>query len=99
MGKEGEKLAGITQPKQRIPSLTNTAKYRVPDALLHNERILREIKNVSNLSYTRQLQDFNLWAQQNGYKFILEVKPGAKLTGPLVEQIKAGNIILKYLGK
>jgi len=71
----------------------------VPDELLHDEIILREIKNVSSLSYTRQLQDFNLWAQQNGYKFVLEVKPGAKLTGPLLEQIQSGNIILENLGK
>lgn len=31
LGKEGEDLAGITQQKERIPSLTNSKKYRVPD--------------------------------------------------------------------
>ncbi len=99
LGQEGEEIAGITKPKERIPSKTQTANYRVPDELLHDEKILREIKNVSNLSYTKQLKDFNLWAKDNGYKFILEVRPGAKLSGPLEAQIKQGNIILKELGK
>ena len=38
-------------------------------------------------------------AKQNGYQFILEVRPGAKLSGPLQEAIKNGEIILKYIGQ
>jgi hypothetical protein len=99
LGKEGEAAAGIINPKQRIPSLSGTAKYRIPDELLHDQKILREIKNVSSQSYTNQLKDFNAWAKQNGYQFILEVRPGAKLSGPLQEAIKNGEIILKYIGQ
>lgn len=74
-------------------------EYRIPDELLHDQKILREIKNVSSQSYTNQLKDFNAWAKQNGYQFILEVRPGAKLSGPLQEAIKNGEIILKYIGQ
>jgi len=45
------------------------------------------------------LKDFNAWAKQNGYQFILEVRPGAKLSGPLQEAIKNGEIILKNIGR
>ncbi|HEX2926207.1 MAG TPA: putative toxin [Ruminiclostridium sp.] len=100
LGKEGEDAAGIVNAKQRIPSLSGTAKYRIPDELLQDQKILREIKNVSSQSYTNQLKDFNAWAKQNnGYQFILEVRPGAKLSGPLQEAINNGEIILKNIGK
>ncbi|MFZ5985736.1 MAG: putative toxin [Bacillota bacterium] len=99
LGKEGEDAAGIVNAKQRIPSLSGTAKYRIPDELLQDPKILREIKNVSSQSYTNQLKDFNARAKKNGYQFILEVRPGAKLSGPLQEAIDKGEVILKYIGQ
>jgi len=99
LGKEGEDAAGIINAKSRIPSLSGTAKYRIPDELLQDEKILREIKNVSSQSYTNQLRDFNAWSKQNGYQFVLEVRPGAKLSGPLQEAINNGDIILRTIGQ
>lgn len=99
LGIEGENAAGIVNAKQRIPSLSGTAKYRIPDELLQDPKILREIKNVSKQSYTNQLRDFNAWTKQNGYQFILEVRPGADLSGPLQEAIQNGGIVLKNIGK
>jgi hypothetical protein len=99
LGKEGEDAAKIVNAKQRIPSLSGTAKYRIPDELLQDQKILREIKNVSSQSYTNQLKDFNAWTKQNGYQFILEVRPGAKLSGPLQQAINNGEIILKNIGQ
>ncbi|MEL7658128.1 MAG: putative toxin, partial [Bacillota bacterium] len=98
LGKEGEDAAGIVNPKERIPSLTGTANYRVPDELLHDEQILREIKNVGRQSYSSQLKDFNEWATQKGYQFVLEVRPGTILSRPLQEAIENGDIILKHIG-
>ncbi|PJD99434.1 MAG: hypothetical protein CK427_15850, partial [Leptospira sp.] len=83
LGREGETIANIKKNKDRIESITKTAKYRTPDEWLKNEKVIREIKNVSKLPYSRQIKDFNLWAQKNGHKFILEVRKGAKLTKPL----------------
>jgi hypothetical protein len=99
LGKDGETIARINKNKDRIESITNTAKYRIPDEWLKNEKVIREIKNVSKLSYSRQIKDFNLWAQKNGHTFILEARKGAKLTKPLLNEIKEGNIFLKELGK
>lgn len=67
--------------------------------MLHDEQILREIKNVKNQSYTNQLRDFNEWAKQNGYQFVLEVREGATLSKPLQEAIERGEIVLKNIGQ
>ena len=83
----------------RIASLSGTAAYRIPDELLSDQKIPREIKNVKYQGYTNQLKDFNQWAKQNGYQFILQVRPNTVLSGPLQSAIKSGDIILKYIGK
>ncbi|MCI7223121.1 putative toxin [Fusobacterium sp.] len=99
-GKQGELDAGIdlNVKKETIPSLTKTAEYRVPDELLKDQKFMREIKNVKKQSYTNQIKDMNLWAEQNGYTFQLEVRPNTRLTKPLLKEIENGNIILKYIG-
>jgi hypothetical protein len=74
VGRVGEEAVGITGPKERIPSLTSTANCRIPDALDNVNLVLTEVKNVSRLSYTKQLQDFHLWAQQRGYTLELYVR-------------------------
>lgn len=99
LGKEGEVAEGITNPKKQIESISGTATRRFPDELLHDERILKEVKNVSTLSYTNQLKDFNLWAQREGYDFVLAVREGATLSKPLLEEIKNGTIIIKNIGE
>jgi Restriction endonuclease fold toxin 7 len=82
LGTSGENLAGINQAaKVRIPSLTNTAPYRIPDAL--TKTTLTEVKNVSYLPYTSQLQDFSYYATQTGRQFNLVVRANTVLSGPL----------------
>ena len=95
LGISGERAVGIGGGKTRIPSLTGTAKYRIPDGL--SSTTLTEVKNVSRLSYTQQLRDFNLHAQKYGLRFELFTRPNTKLSGPLMEQIRSGNIILKTI--
>lgn len=46
-----------------------TAKYRIPDELTNST--LREIKNVSYLDYTPQLQDSVIYSQQHNLQMIL----------------------------
>jgi RHS repeat-associated protein len=84
LGQAGERCAGITGPKTRIPSLTGTAAYRIPDELTLNT--LREIKNVANLNrVTGQLQDFSLFAQQSQRQFTLEIRQNTVIA-PTVDQ-------------
>ncbi len=92
LGKEGEDLAGIRGPKVRIDSLTGTANYRVPDQL--TDTFLLEVKNEAELSLTSQLQDFDLYAQQEGLAFILLVRTNTKISQPLQDLVNTGKIVL-----
>jgi RHS repeat-associated protein len=83
-GVAGEQAAGIIKNTQRIPSLSGTASFRIPDEL--TSTALGEVKNVVNLSYTNQLRDFAAYAQQDG--------PGFNLHVALQDALSAGQINL-----
>ena len=86
-GKAGEVASGITKNTMHIPSLTNTAAYRIPDGL--TETVLSEVKNYSGtLSYTNQLRDFALYSQSKGLEMPLYTN--ARLTGPLQRAVDSG---------
>ena len=92
-GRIGEKLANIIKNTKHIESLTNTAKYRIPDVLNRGARLIQEVKNVAGkLAYTGQLKDFALFAQKEGFKFDLIVRKGTKFTEPLQKVIDKGLI-------
>lgn len=93
LGKAGEKAVGITGPKTQIPSLTKTAKYRVPERL--TQKTLEEVKNVASQSLTAQLRDFYQYAQQTGRQFVLYTRPDTKISGPLQKLIDEGKILRK----
>ncbi len=95
LGREGMAAAGIEQNTTRIPSLTGTAKYRVPDGLTNTT--LSEVKNVSKQSLTNQIRDYLQYSQQQGLNFELHVRPSTQLTKPLQQQVTLGNITLKLL--
>jgi hypothetical protein len=81
VGQQGLDALGITQNTTRIPSMTGTAAYRVPDAL--SDVVLTEVKNVSRLGLTPQIQDFMYYATQTGRRFDLYVRQGTVLTREL----------------
>ena len=91
-GSEGEAAAGIVKNTQRIPSLSDSAAYRIPDEL--GNGVLGEVKNVSNLSYSSQLRDFAAYAQQQGLTFNLYVRGSTTLSGPLQAAVDNGSINL-----
>ncbi len=97
LGEAGESAAAIIKNTERIPSLTGTASYRIPDVLDQAGGVIGEIKNVGSLSYSSQLRDFVAYAQQTGLRFELTVRPTTQLTGPLQEMISRGNIFLHFL--
>jgi hypothetical protein len=97
LGKAGEAAAGIVKNTERIISLTGTAMYRIPDVLDHAARIIGEVKNVASLSFTSQLQDFAAYAQQQGYTFVLWVRPTTYLAGSLQQAVAQGQITLRFL--
>lgn len=96
-GKAGEALSGLIKNTTHIPSLTNTASYRIPDGLDAGMKILSEVKNYSGtLSYTNQLRDFAMWSQAQGYQ--MHLYTNAQLTRPLQQIVDSGIIQLFPLG-
>jgi Restriction endonuclease fold toxin 7 len=90
-GSAGEQEAGIIKNTDRIPSLSGTVAYRIPDEL--GSSVLGEVKNVSSLSYTNQLRDFVAYAQQQ-LQFNLYVRGSTALSGPLQAAADSGEINL-----
>jgi len=92
-GKDGERRVGLTGPKERIPSLTGTAGYRVPDGL--TQVTIEEVKNAAKLSINNQLRDFLLYAKATGRTFLLWVRSNTVLVGELQKLVDRGLIIVK----
>jgi RHS repeat-associated protein len=92
LGAAGEQAAGIIKNTDRIPSLSETAAYRIPDEL--NATTIGEVKNVVSLSYTNQLRDFDAYARQEGLTFNLYVRGSTSLSGPLQNAVSEGEINL-----
>ena len=99
LGKLGEQLSGLIKNTERIPSATNTANYRIPDGLNHVTQTLSEVKNVNYQSFTNQLKDSLIHAQNTGYKFDLITRPSTTISGPLQSVINSGSITHKFLGQ
>jgi hypothetical protein len=94
LGVAGEEAVGVGE-KTRIPSLTGTAEYRIPDQL--TSTTLVEVKNVSHQTLTKQLMDFHLYSQQTGRQFILYTRPNTTFSGPLQNLINNGSILNMYI--
>ena len=96
-GQEGLAAAGVVQNTTRIASASGTARFRVPDVLNPQAGIIGEVKNVSRLGYTNQLKDYVAYAKQLGYTFELTVRPTTRLSGPLEQAVRSGDVVLKFL--
>lgn len=91
-GSSGEQEAGIIKNTDRIPSLSGTAAYRIPDEL--NSSVLGEVKNVSSLSCTSSLRDFAAYAQQEQLPFNLYVRGSTALSGPLQRRGRLAGVLV-----
>jgi DNA invertase Pin-like site-specific DNA recombinase len=95
-GAKAERRAGIDPnlaktrifPYQNDPSASpkQRQKYRIPDELNREERVLREVKNVQKLSATSQLRDMAKWAADNGYTMVIVVDQGRTQGADAVER-------------
>nr|WP_228085195.1 putative toxin [Mucilaginibacter sp. JRF] len=94
LGLAVEKAVGVGT-KLRIPSITGSAKYRIPDKL--TETTLEEVKNVGHLSMTKQLTDFYLYAQQKGLQMVIHVRWSTTFSAPLQKLIDNGSIVKEFI--
>lgn len=95
-GAKAERRAGIDPnlaktrifPYQNDPSAgpRQRQRYRIPDELNREERVLREVKNVQRLSATSQLRDMAKWAADNGYTMVIVVDQGRTQGAEAVER-------------
>jgi hypothetical protein len=69
-------------------------RTRYPDGMNFFLRTLSEVKNTGYQAFTLQLRDDVAWAQQNGFTFFLYVRPGARLSGPLLEARAQRQVII-----
>ncbi|MDZ7578228.1 MAG: putative toxin, partial [Candidatus Nanopelagicales bacterium] len=96
LGKAGEdavREAYDIGPKRAIKVW---GRKRIPDGI--NKAAVSEVKNVQNLSYTRQLRDYADYASQNGLRFDLYVRGGESpttLSRPLEAAVQSGEISLR----
>jgi hypothetical protein len=90
LGQAGEDaVRGAYNIGDKVP-VTIGGRTRIPDSL--TPTTLSEVKNVGSLSYTRQLREYTQYAQQTGRTFDLYVRPGANLSGPLLDARAAGHL-------
>ncbi len=102
LGRIGERALGIfNEAKEKIDSLTGTAKFRVPDLLDKAGRQLIDSKNVARLSMSDQLRDYLAFAQQKGYQVIIQIRPGDEthLSKTLKAFVDSGLIRVTYLSR
>ena len=97
LGKIGEKMAKWPKNTTRIKSFTGSAKYRIPDYLNKANKVIGDVKNVKKLSYTKQLQDFMLYAEKYGYTYIIKVRQSTQFSSTIKNLIDAGKIIIMYI--
>ena len=94
-GEAGEAVAGIVKNTERIPSLTGTATFRIPDILNKTDKIIGEVKNYSGtVSLTEQIKDDVAYARANGYTMELHVSQSTQLSQPLRLLVNDGTIKL-----
>ena len=89
-GKAGETAVGYPKNTKRIPSLTETAAYRVPDIL--NDYFVGEVKNYTRpVRLTPQIIDEILYADKKGIPFVLFTD--APLA-PALKQLHDNNVFV-----
>ena len=80
----------------------NTKKYTVevnkqpvtiiPDIVDHTEKILGEVKDVTQLGWDRQLRAEFALAKKMDYRYVLFIRTDTALTGDLALQVRRGTI-------
>jgi hypothetical protein len=70
-------------------------RTRIPDGLTRT--VLSEVKNVKSLTYTQQLRDFASFSRKTTRQFDLFVRPNTRLSGPLTDAVRGGDINLRYI--
>jgi hypothetical protein len=94
-GRLGEKDAKVGAYKQHIPSVTKTAKYRVPDIL--SDAYLIEVKNVKYQRFSNQIKDFLAFCRETNRCLVIFIRKDTRVSVEIEELIAGGEITIQYL--
>ena len=94
IGKAGEIASGIIKNTETI--IMNNHD-RIPDMYDGLAKIMGEVKNVANLSYTSQLRDYFSYAVNNGFTMNLWIRQTTVLSKPLINAITQNDVIIRLL--
>ena len=97
-GGAGERIVGnILNLNKNTRQLENTASgiNRIPDFWDFANKVIVEVKNVSELSYTAQIRDMVIWADTAGYTFQLWVNNMTELSPAVQALVNTGKINLQ----
>lgn len=92
IGRAGEQAVRGAYEIGKKLAIEVSGRVRIPDGL--TATTLSEVKNVSSLSFTAQLRDYQAYALRTGVEFNLYVRPDTALSGPLQNAIRSGDINL-----
>ncbi|QEQ75976.1 hypothetical protein C2859_18195 [Xanthomonas citri pv. glycines] len=70
---------------------------RIPDGV--TDSVISEVKNVKYQGYTSQIRDYAEIAKQTGRDFNLYVRSDTKISGPLREAAKRGDVKICVIGE
>ncbi|WP_344164963.1 DNRLRE domain-containing protein [Kribbella yunnanensis] len=98
-GKKGMELANVKQQAYQKIKVRIDGKWRnfKPDFWSKSGRtkVIGEVKHFEvgkTLSATRQIRGMAKWAKQNGYKFVIRVNHGVKLSRTLRQMARDGDV-------
>jgi RHS repeat-associated protein len=91
LGKAGEQAFGLpSSGKTRIPSVTGTKHYRLPD--YDGKRVVADIKNVERLELDDQLIDFYDYAASSNKTFVLITRQDT-IIGPGLQNMQRVGLV------
>lgn len=95
LGKAGEDAVKAVYDIGEKAKVVINGRVRFPDGL--TQGVISEVKNVANLSFTRQLRDYLDYVLSEGFRFDLYTRLETKLSGPLQDAIDSGLINRLYI--
>ena len=92
LGKEGEAAVRSAYDIGEKVAIQVGENARVPDGINRGLQTLSEVKNTAYQGWTSQLRDYSAYAQEQGWTFNLYIRPGARLSQPLLNARDAGIV-------
>lgn len=95
VGQQGEAAVRARYDIGDKSAIRVNGRTRIPDGI--KGEVVSEVKNVKKLSLTRQIKDFMDYSRERDFRFDLYIRRDTKVSGPLDDARKAGQLDVKYI--